>query len=123
MKIEKRVRLELDIMNFKLLLFVPLFLFALEKDYQVPFCNDLNGTIEYRLDDLSRVDCLTDEFAIEVEFAKKWKEAIGQALFYGIKTNRTPAIALIVDNNDTKHINRLNVVSERYGIKVFYIDK
>lgn len=99
------------------------FSFSLEKDYQIPFCTDLNGTIEYRLDDLSRVDCLTDEYAIEVEFAKKWKEAIGQALFYGIKTNRTPAIALIVDGNDTKHINRLNVVSERYGIKVFYIDK
>lgn len=97
--------------------------FALEKDYQVPFCNDLGGVLEYRLDDLSRVDCLTDEYAIEVEFAKKWKEAIGQALFYGVKTNRTPAIALIVDGNDTKHINRLNVVAERYGIKVFYVDK
>ena len=110
-------------MNFLFFITIPLFLFASEKDYQVELCNQLNGVIEYRTIDGSRVDCLTDEYAIEVEFAKKWKEAIGQALFYGIETNRKPSIALIIDENDTKYINRLSTVSEKYEIKVFFINK
>lgn len=40
----------------------------LEKDYQKETCN---GVMEYRLDDGCRVDCLTDEYAIEYDFANK----------------------------------------------------
>ena len=45
-----------------------------EKYYQTKFCNKLNGRIEYRLEDTTRVDCLTDDYAIEVDWAKKWAE-------------------------------------------------
>lgn len=38
----------------------------LEKIYQEVWCNQHNGQLEYRLDDLSRVDCLTDEHAINL---------------------------------------------------------
>lgn len=42
-----------------------------------------------------RVDIVTDSFAIEVEFAPKWKNAIGQSLWYGLQTNKRPGIVLV----------------------------
>lgn len=36
----------------------------LEKEYQAVWCNQHNGLLEYRLDDLSHVDSLTEEYAI-----------------------------------------------------------
>lgn len=94
-----------------------------EQFYQEQWCNDHGGVMEYVLDDMSRVDCLTDTHAIEVEFAPKWKESIGQALFYSIKTNRKPGIVVIIENpkSDAKHIKRLRTVIEEYGIDLFEV--
>lgn len=94
-----------------------------EKHYQEQWCSDHGGVMEYVLDDKSRVDCLTDTHAIEVEFAPKWKEAIGQALFFGIKTKRKPGILIISENPDTdaKYIKRLRIVSGEYGIDLFEV--
>jgi hypothetical protein len=94
-----------------------------EKYYQEQWCNDHGGVMEYALDDKSRVDCLTDVHAIEVEFAPKWKEAIGQALYYGIKTKRKPGIVVIIENinSDQKHLKRLRIVTEEYGIDLYEV--
>jgi len=100
-------------------LFLPLF--SIEKDYQIELCAKLNGITEYRLPDGSRVDCLTDKYAIEVDYSKKWKESIGQALFYGIHTGRKPAIAIITNGKDEVNLRRLESVTEKYDIKLFYI--
>ena len=54
------------------------------------------GVAEFRTVDGSRVDVLTDIHAFEVEWAKKWKEAPGQALFYGVMTGRIPAVCLLI---------------------------
>ena len=51
-----------------------------------------------------RVDIVTDEYAIEVEWARKWKNAIGQALWYGLQTNKKPGIVLIMrSKNDYRY--------------------
>ena len=65
--------------------------------------------MEYKLDDKTRVDCLTKELAVEVDFAPKWHECIGQALYYGRKTKRIPACVLILENgdNDMRFLYRL----------------
>ncbi len=53
-----------------------------------------------------RVDLVTETHAYEVEWAKNWKHSIGQALWYGLQTNKTPGIILIMKD-----------ISERkYGI-------
>ena len=103
------------------LFLLPVIAFSVEKDYQIKLCNQLNGVMEYRLKDGSRVDCLTDKYAIEVEFSKKWKEAIGQSLYYGIETGKQPAIAVIVNGRDDNYLKRLESVTSKYDIKVFYI--
>ncbi len=72
-----------------------------EKEYQTAWCNAHNGVMEYKLNDKTRVDCLTDTLAVEVDFAPKWHECIGQALYYAKKTRRTPACVLIMENGDS----------------------
>jgi len=43
---------------------------------------EAGGVIEYVLQDKTRVDCLTEEHAIEFDFANHWAESIDQALYY-----------------------------------------
>ena len=63
-----------------------------EKEYQKAWCDKYHGELEYVLDDKTRVDCLTKNYAVEFDFAPKWAEAIGQSYYYAIKTDRHPAV-------------------------------
>jgi hypothetical protein len=97
-----------------------------ERDYQKIFCKNLNGKIEYRLIDKSRIDCLTSEYAIEIDYGKKWAEAIGQSLYYSYMTNRKAGIGIIVDlksKSDSRYLRRLYAVTKKLNIKVFIINK
>lgn len=94
-----------------------------EKYYQTIFCDKLNGIMEYKLKDKTRVDCLTDEYAIEVDWAKKWAEAVGQSLYYAHSTNRKPSIALIVSSEDERFIKRAMILSKEHNIKLYLIEK
>ena len=42
-----------------------------KKYYQTQLCNKLDGVMEYKLKDNTRVDCLTNKYAIEVDWVKK----------------------------------------------------
>lgn len=92
-----------------------------EKEYQQAWAEKNNAEVEVVLDDNARVDCVTDEYAVEFDFANKWAEAIGQSLYYAIKTDKKPAIVLIMENpeKEEKYFNRLNAVAEKYNITVF----
>ena len=92
-----------------------------EKEYQNYWCNLNGGIMEYKLDDNTRVDCLTDKLAVEFDFAPKWSECIGQALYYGKKTHRTPACVLILEKpEDIRYFYRLKyTVTEKKKIKNF----
>lgn len=80
-----------------------------EADYQNSWCFKMGGDIEYRLPDSTRVDCLTEDYAIEFDFAEKWAEAIGQALYYANITGREPGIVLLVEDaeHEFKYLIRL----------------
>ena len=80
-----------------------------ERYYQVEWCNARGGQLEYKLNDKTRIDCLLPNMAVEFDFAPKWHECIGQALFYARKTNRLPACVLILENGekDLKYVKRL----------------
>ena len=96
-----------------------------EKHYQTLLCNELDGVMEQSLLDRTRVDCLTDEYAIEVDFARKWAEAVGQSLYYAEMTGKKPAIGFIVRDNkkDKRHLKRLEVLAKKYQIKIFKIHR
>lgn len=74
------------------------------------FVNYINiffqGEKEYRLEDATRVDILTDTLAIEVDFAHKWYEAVGQAAHYSRMTGKDPAVVLIARREkDEKYLD------------------
>ena len=81
--------------------------------------------MEYVLDDGARVDCLLPDYAVEFDFAEKWAESIGQALYYGLKTGRQPAVVLIMEtpDKDFRHLNRLKVVAKKYNLKIWTIEE
>lgn len=99
-----------------------------EKVYQTQWCNAHKGTMEYQIKSknqgLGRIDCLLSDMAVEVDFAKKWHECLGQALDYSAHTRRTPACLLIVENpKDWKYVNRLRYTIQKKapGTRTFTI--
>ena len=59
-----------------------------ESSYQHAWCSAHNGIEEFENKDFTRVDCLTDKYAVEFDFANKWAESIGQALHYQLMTGK-----------------------------------
>lgn len=96
-----------------------------EKVYQEHFCKAYGGVTEYKLKDKTRVDCLLQDYAIEVDFASKWAESIGQSLHYALQTSKKPAVLLIMEDKkkDQKYLDRLENVSKRHNINIWIIDK
>lgn len=91
-----------------------------EKFYQEQWCNEHSGVMEHRLGDRTRVDCLTDEYAIEFDFAAKWAESVGQSLYYALMTGKRPGVVLIMEcDDDDRFLARLNALAGRYNIKVW----
>lgn len=80
-----------------------------ERVYQEYWCGMKEGITEYELQDKTRVDCLLPDMAVEFDFANKWSECIGQALYYGQRTGKTPACVLIMERGekDIKYLRRL----------------
>ena len=77
-----------------------------------------------RLWDKTRPDML-GEYAIEVDWAKsKWKEGIGQALYYSAITDRDPALILLIKNYDTdmKDCYKAIIACNKAKIKLFLFD-
>ena len=75
--------------------------------------------------DGTRCDILTATHAIEVDFAKKWAEAIGQSLNYALHTGKRAGVALIVlSPSDKKYIERVRKISAEYslGLTIYSID-
>ena len=101
-----------------------------ESVYQKVFADYIQGQTEYKLLDKSRVDIITKEHAIEVDFANKFYESVSQALYYALMTDKNPGIVIIVEDvkKDQKYISKLlyivdNLNSKGYNFSVWVIDK
>lgn len=96
---------------------------AREHFYQEYFAKSLNCKFEVTLPDNSRVDILCNNYAIEVDFANKWAEAVGQSLFYARQCSRSAGILLIKSKRqDSTYISRLYSISQPLNIKVWIIN-
>lgn len=91
-----------------------------EAEYQAVWCGKHNGVTEYRLSDKTRVDCLTETLAVEVDFANKWHECIGQALYYGRMTGKQAACVLIMEDSerDAAYLKRLRKTAYKKGVNL-----
>lgn len=106
--------------TLSLLLFAPLTLLSLpESHYRDMFAKEHNGEVEVSLPDRTRADIITDTHAIEVEFAPKWKEAIGQSLNYAFQSNKKAGIVLIVETRtDERYLLMLNSLILHYELPI-----
>ena len=88
--------------------------------YENEWCTPDFGRKEVILWDMTRVDCMTKDYAIEFDFAKKWAESIGQSLYYAKLTGKAPAVVLILTSpTDYRYVKRIERLDN--GIKVFLI--
>ena len=79
-----------------------------EKDYADAIAQIVGGEREVSVYG-GRVDIVTETHAYEVEWAHKWKNSIGQSLWYALQTNKRPAIVLILkEKKDYKYFVQLN---------------
>ena len=94
-----------------------------EDFYVTQWCKTDFGRKEAVLWDLTRVDCLTKDYAIEFDFAKKWAESVGQSLYYAELTHKKPAVVLILNNwadlRYVKRVERLNQDIQIFLVKAF----
>lgn len=74
---------------------------------------------EVRMWDGTRVDLLNDEYAFEVDFARKWAEGVGQAVYYGQLTGKKPGLILLAQKNEARFVYRAQTTAARAGVKVF----
>jgi len=98
-----------------------------ETYYSTILAKQLNGVPEFRLFDQSRVDILTRDLALEVDWAGKslkWSEAIGQTLYYARVTNRKPGVILLTTSTtpslaEQRNIHRCLVACSAINIPVW----
>ena len=92
-----------------------------EKYYSDKFCEEILGQADYTLQDQSRVDCLTETHAFEVDWADGMKvyEAIGQSLYYASQTGKKPGILLLIrKDNSKKHIRKVQEVISAFNLPI-----
>lgn len=90
-----------------------------ERWYQVRWCEAHHGQTEYVLPDRTRCDCLTATHAVEVDFGRKWTEAIGQALHYSAQTGKRAGLVLILETKqDQKYWGRLTKTITHFGLPI-----
>ncbi|MEI8129719.1 MAG: hypothetical protein WCG95_08920 [bacterium] len=93
-----------------------------EAYYQNIWCSQNRGIKEYKLNDETRVDCLTSEYACEFDFAHKWYEGFTQALWYAHNTGKMPCLVLIIEKpTDFVYYERARVLSNKYGVRLWFM--
>ena len=99
---------------------------ANEKSINQQWCSANGGVLEYRTKYGTYVDCLTEEYAVEVEFDYNWKESIGQSLHYAEATNKKPAVLIIKRAKSKKdYLGEFNQTIDKFNlpIVVFIVDE
>ena len=74
--------------------------------------------------DGTRVDVLTEKIAFEIDRARKWAEAVGQSVLYGLRHNRDRGIVLLSEDfvADRNLIGNCELVCRELGIHLWLID-
>lgn len=89
-----------------------------ESYYRDLWCTEQGGITEKYLDGVY-CDCLTKTHAVEVDFGKKWYEAVGQSLYYSFLSGRRAGILLIIEKDkDRRYLDRLLETVKHYQLPI-----
>jgi hypothetical protein len=87
--------------------------------YKKKWCTEHHGAAEVKTSDGTTVDCVTSTHAVEFQFAPKWTEAIGRALYYSVETGKKAGIVLIIkDEKGLEDWNRLHAIIEHFKLPI-----
>lgn len=90
-----------------------------ESWYADELAREVAGRTEARMPNGTRCDVLTAGRAVEVEFAAKWCESIGQALNYAAQTGKGAGIALIIETPaEERFLARLRSVIRFHNLPI-----
>ena len=90
-----------------------------EAHYQDIAAKKYSGQTEVVLPDGTRCDIVTETHAIEVDFADKWAEAIGQSLNYSFQLNKKAGILLILEKpDDERHSILVQSITKRFKLTI-----
>ena len=90
--------------------------------YQNQWCTRWGGRQEVKLEDFTRIDCVTKNYVVEFDFGRKWAECLGQSLHYSAMTGKKGACILILEKpSDYKYFERLRLLCKKHGIQVWYM--
>lgn len=95
-----------------------------ELAYNAKLAVAFNGQASVTMPDGTECDLVTSTHAIEIEWATKPYEAIGQALHYAEQTDLKPGIIVLVKdpNKEFKQLIRLAVLCGKHNIKLWAYD-
>ena len=90
-----------------------------EAHYQEIAAKKYSGQTEVTVPDGTRCDIVTETHAIEVDFADKWAEAIGQSLNYSFQLNKKAGILLILEKpDDERHLIRVQSIIKHFKLTI-----
>jgi len=65
---------------------------------------------------------MTKVYAFEIERAAKWKDSIGQSLWYALNTNKKPGIILLIKSkSEFKYAQQLNLALQYAGLDSYIV--
>jgi hypothetical protein len=88
-----------------------------ERAWQARYCKGME--LEKHLPSGGYIDCLSPEYAIEVDWSEHWAEAVGQSLYYASATGRKPGIILLCRESEgpVEGLCRSHVYRLEYALK------
>jgi len=98
----------------------PLEMFPVPADmYERKWCGEHNGATGVKMPDGTSAACITSSHVVEFEFAPKWAEAIGRALYYSFETGKKAGIVLVIDDQkNLEHWRRLNATIQHFKLPI-----
>ena len=71
--------------------------------------------------DKTRADLVGSTWVGEVDWAPKWAEGIGQALYYSIVMDRQPVLFLLTKRGEERFVYRAQTVCAKYKINLIVV--
>lgn len=91
-----------------------------ELSYEKMLAPKYKARTEVRLPDGARCDLVNENYAIEIDWAHKWAESIGQSLYYAEILKKKPGIILLISSpKDKVFIKRCQTVCRLYAITLY----
>ena len=90
-----------------------------EKGYVEAWAAANAGKTHLRLPDGTRCDVVTATGAVEVVFAPRWQDAVGQSLYHATQLNKHPGIVLIMTGpKDAIYRQRLDTTITIFNLPI-----